>query len=102
MAARTRSSSRGLGAPVGSASPTRSAKASAHDSEAVGYEEERLDRRATLAMSWRPPLFVSFEHSRASRVEQGKSTKRRECRWLDGIGYRRGAGWRHGEVGMGY
>jgi hypothetical protein len=31
---------------------------------------------------------VRFDHSEASRVEQGKSPKRRESRWLDGIGYR--------------
>src|SRR6266446_1484554 len=49
-----------LGAPVGSAPPTRSAKASADDSEAVGYEKERLGRRATLAIFWRPPCVREF------------------------------------------
>ena len=56
-------------------SPTRSAKASADDSEAVGYEKERLDRRATLAMSWRPP-FCSCVLNIAERVESSKANRR--------------------------
>ena len=75
MAARTRSSSRGLGAPVGSASPTRRAKASADDSEVVESEKERLDRRATLATSWRLP-FCSRVSTIAERVGSSKANRR--------------------------